>query len=43
MSKQNGKEPDEAEPTKTGVVDEVLPLEEIADGVLRSITEGNDG
>ncbi|WP_246986109.1 protein-glutamate methylesterase/protein-glutamine glutaminase [Halorientalis marina] len=28
---------------ETGVVDEVLPLEEIADGVLRSITEGNDG
>ena len=28
---------------ETGVVDEVLPLEGIADGVLRSITEGNDG
>jgi two-component system chemotaxis response regulator CheB len=28
---------------ETGVVDEVLPLEEITDGVLRSITEGNDG
>jgi two-component system chemotaxis response regulator CheB len=28
---------------ETGVVDEVLPLESVADGILRTITEGNDG
>jgi len=28
---------------ETGVVDDILPLEEVADGVLRTITEGNDG